>query len=142
MSIPRLAADLQIRFSIDALRQAFANQRVIVHQEDSLFSADCDWLFDLHSFHSSLRARDGRVQLMIVPPPREDVNWSFAPIARARQFMFSKPIPRPSAESLDNPRPLSTMLSTVPPRRGWSETRISVAFPWMMPLWIASCVMR
>src|SRR5258707_1245591 len=80
-------------------------------------------------FHFVFRTREGNVQHMIVPPPRHGANWSRAPIARARQFIFSMPIPQSSTETLDNPRPLSITLSTVPPRFRRRETRISVALP-------------
>src|ERR1017187_10364321 len=129
MGIPRLAADLEVRFPIDPQGQPLANDRVIVHQQDSLLDAGSFRLFPLSVFHFDLRTREGNVQHMIVPPPRQGANWSRAPIVRARQFMFSIPIPQSSAETLDNPRPLSITLSTVPPRFRWRETRISVAFP-------------
>src|ERR1051326_9135952 len=77
-----MAAVHQVWLAGYLLRQSFADNRVIVHQQAPPPVVGSFWLFSWHLLHVSLPLRDETVQVITVPPPSRGANSSSATMLR------------------------------------------------------------
>src|SRR5262249_25826265 len=134
----RLAADLKVGLPRDPQGQPFADNRVVIHDQDSGellgYSALGHW--------SCPPATGTVVQFTTVPPPSAGSTRSVAPIRAARYCMIFRPMPRDLGGGVGMPTPSSRIVRVSQRSFVARLMPMWVAWPWVRALVIASWAMR